>query len=108
MSGGFWDYKDSTLKSEIFNYTTKTTEQAMKENPLKDKVISGIVFDILDLLHKYDLYISGDASEKDYRSAVKAFKNKWLSDTNKRNQYVIDVAIAALKSDLQQCLDVNK
>lgn len=104
MSGGFWDYKDNSLKFEIFNYKTETTEQAMKENPLKDKVISGIVFDVLNLLHEFDWYISGDTSEEDYRAAVKIFKDRWLSDTDKRNQYVIDVAVAALKSDLRQCL----
>lgn len=107
MSGGFWDYKDNSLKFEIFNYKTETTEQAMEENPLKDKIISGIVFDALNLLHEFDWYISGDTSEEDYRIAVKAFKDRWLSDANKRSQYAVDVAIAVLKSDLQllqECL----
>lgn len=101
MSRGLWNYCDQNLKSDIFGWNITTTEQAMKQNPFKDKEISGILFDIFDLMYSYDGYACGDTSEEDYREAVKVFKNKWLnSEASDRIRYVIDNSLKDLKEEL--------
>lgn len=49
MSGGHFNYKDSELKNEIFDWEEKVTNQ------FEDLEISELVFDVLDLIHEYDL-----------------------------------------------------
>ena len=101
MSGGFWDYRNDTLQSDIFGWGITTTEEAMKSNPFKDKEISGIVFDLFQLLHEYDWYSSGDTSEETYREAVKTFKEKWFAkESSDRIMYVIDNSLKDLKEEL--------
>ena len=82
MSGGYWNYTDSTLASEVFNYYLRfdnglsgekhdqELKNAIRINPLKDPEISGILFDVFCLLHSYDLAESGDASMDDYHKDV--------------------------------------
>lgn len=70
MSRGLWDYKDQNLQQEIFGWPTTTTEQAMKKNPLQDKELSGILFDLFKVMYSYDGYACGDTSESDYRETA--------------------------------------
>ena len=101
MSGGHFDYRDSSLQAEIFGWETETTEEAMKRNPLQDKEISGLVFDMLQLLHAYDWAICGDTNMKDYRKEAQKFKDKWLnSEAKDRIRYVIDNSLKDLKEEL--------
>lgn len=107
MSGGHFDYKDSSLLSAIFGWGTETTEQAMKLNPLRDKEISGLTFDLLNLLHKFDWAISGDTSMKDYHEKAQKFKNKWLnSEAKDRIRYVIDNSLKDLKEELYMSFEL--
>ena len=57
MSGGRFDYLDLSLKNEIFGWSEKCY------NVLEDVELSELVWDVLDLLHDYDWYISGDTEE---------------------------------------------
>ena len=101
MSGGHFDYRDSSLQAEIFGWETETTEEAMKRNPLQDKEISGLVFDMLQLLHAYDWAICGDTNMEDYRNEAQKFKDKWLnSEAKDRIRYVIDNSLKDLKEEL--------
>ena len=101
MSGGYYNGKEKILQSDIFGWGTETTEQAIKLNPLKDKEISGIVFDLLNLLHEFDLAISGDTNMGNYYEEVTKFKDKWLnSEVKDRIRYVIDNSIKDLKEEL--------
>ena len=101
MSGGHFDYKDSSLQSEIFGWGTETTEQAMKLNPLRDKEISGIVFDLLNLIHEFDWAICGDTNMENYHEEAQKFKDKWLnSEAKDRIRYVIDNSLNDLKEEL--------
>lgn len=101
MSGGCWNYRNDTLQSDIFGWGIDTTEEAMKVNPLKDKEMSGILFDILQVLHEYDWYMSGDTNEKDYRESVKKFKEKWFTkEPSDRIMYVVDNSLKDLKEEL--------
>lgn len=90
MSGGVWNYANDTLAGDIFgwgldiDYGLNREEhkisamQARKADPLEDKELSELVFDVFCLLHSYDWYTSADTGEATYRADVKAFKDKWL------------------------------
>ena len=58
MSGGHFDYNDKRLKNDMFGY-----EHEYK-NPLEDREISNLVYDVLTLLHVFDYYKSGDTGGK--------------------------------------------
>ena len=79
MSGGTFNYHNDRLKDEIFPYSCNTSLKARSINPLEDRVISELVYDILELIHVYDYYAAADTGEDTYRAAVKDFKDKWLS-----------------------------
>lgn len=101
MSGGYYNYKEKVLQSDIFGWGIETTEQAIKLNPLKDKEISGIVFDLLNLLHEFDSAISGDTNMGNYYEEVTKFKDKWLnSEAKDRIRYIIDNSIKDLQEEL--------
>ena len=115
MSGGYWNYSDSTLASEVFNYYLrfdnglrgekhdKELKSAIRINPLKDPEISGILFDIFCLLHSYDLAESGDASMDNYHKDVAAFKDRWLNKSRPEQiRETIDICMDNLKEDLYQ------
>ena len=86
MSGGRFDYVDGRLKDEIFGWTDEP------RNVFEDKEISELVWDVLDLIHDFDWYASGDICEETYRKDVNFFKKKWLklSDEKRIRQYVDD------------------
>lgn len=100
MSGGHWNYQDSNLKNEIFDWADD-----FKSNPLKDIELSELVWDVLDLLHDYDWYVSGDTGSEDWLKAKKAFKAKWLKQGNtERLERIIDERIADVRKELGELL----
>lgn len=94
MSGGRFCYVDSQLKHEIFGWSDKP------RNIFEDREISELVWDVLDLIHEFDWYESGDTGEDDYLKAKKEFKEKWLANDTERQKRIIDEAIEDLKNDL--------
>ena len=96
MSGGRFCYVDSQLKSEIFGWADKP------RNVFEDREISELVWDVLDLIHEYDWYESGDTGKDDYLKVKRKFKNKWFGDSSKRQKKIIDEAIADLKKELAE------
>lgn len=90
MSGGTWNYGNDTLAGDIFGWGLNvdyglnreehkiSAMQARKADPLEDKELSELVFDVFCLLHSYDWYNSADTGEDTYRADVKTFKDKWL------------------------------
>lgn len=88
MSGGYYDYHNDDLGYEIFGYDVsigydlenrqKDINTIRKMNPMEDKLISELVYDVFCLLHSYDWYRSGDCSEESYRKDVDFFKQKWF------------------------------
>ena len=60
MSGGYFGYRDTSLKSDIFGYSDKP------DNVFEDREISELVWDIFDLIHDYDWYKSGDTCKENY------------------------------------------
>lgn len=99
MSGGHFEYQDATLKSQIFDYSDKVSNQ------FEDMEISQLVWDILDLIHEYDWYVSGDTGREDWLKAKTAFKAKWLSGERSANlEAIIDARLADVKSELREML----
>ena len=96
MSGGHFDYLDSRLKGEIFGYTDKPV------NVLEDLEISKLVWDVLDLLHEFDWYYSGDTCKETYLKAKAKFKRKWLGNKGIRIRRIIDEAIDDLRQELYE------
>ena len=72
MSGGHFNYQDKQLKNDMFGYDHEY------KNPLEDKEISNLVYDVLTLLHDFDWYKSGDTNEETYLKSKENFKKKWL------------------------------
>lgn len=116
MSGGRFNYQNDYLCYDIFNVSCnygergfKCSKEARKINPLEDKMISEIVFDVFCLLHSYDWYASSDTSEKTYREDIKYFKDKWFKKSpDMLVKEEIDKSITELKEELYKTLDVEK
>lgn len=97
MSGGHFCYQDRNLKNEIFGYRYEKPVP----NIFEDKEISELVWDVLDLVHDFDWYISGDTSEDDWLEAKGLFKAKWLrSDGQERCKNIVDGAVEELREEL--------
>ena len=103
MSGGYFNYLDSQLKSEIFAWTDRYN------NVFEDKQISALVWDVLDLIHEFDWYKSGDNSRDTYLKAKSDFKKKWLSDNStERTKMFVDETLADLKKELYETFDIKE
>lgn len=113
MSGGRWGYSNDHSCNELFDYHvypdyglgdkdyTKSVNIARKINPMEDKQLTELVYDVFCLLHSLDWYKSSDTCEETYRKDVRYFKDKWLGeqrpDAVKKE---IDEAIEAARNDL--------
>ncbi|MBQ5825147.1 MAG: hypothetical protein IIW48_10135 [Clostridia bacterium] len=96
MSGGHFDYKDMSLKSEMFGWSD------VPRNVLEDRELSELTFDLLDVIHAYDWYISGDTCKETYFKAKDKFKKKWLSNRGINVRRIIDEAVNELKVELYE------
>lgn len=102
MSGGHFNYVDSRLKDEIFGWSDKVT------NALEDREISELVWDVLDLLHDYDWYASGDSSKDRYLKAKTEFKKKWLANRGVAVRRIVDNAINELRQELYETYGIEQ
>lgn len=96
MSGGRFNYADSTLKGEIFDWADTPS------NVFEDREISELVWDVLDLIHEYDWYASGDNCRETYLEKKGAFKKKWFSNRGLRVRRIIDEAIDSIRQELYE------
>lgn len=96
MSGGKFNFTDDALKIEIFGWTDKPG------NVFEDREISELVWDVLDLIHEYDWYASGDNSKDTYLKAKEEFKKKWFNNRGVRVRRIVDEAILQCKSELYE------
>lgn len=89
MSGGHWDYQNDSLANTIYQHcypdydladerVKEISAIARKENPLDDKDLSMLLYDLLCILHSCDWYRSGDTDEAQYKKDIQYFKEKWL------------------------------
>lgn len=96
MSGGHFDYKDMSLKSEMFGWSDKPF------NVLEDRELSELTFDLLEVIHQYDWYKSGDTCKETYLKAKDKFKKKWLSNRGINVRRIVDEAVNELKLELYE------
>lgn len=102
MSGRYFDYLDGQLKTEILTYTDSP------HNVFEDLEISELTWDLLNLIHAYDLYVSGDTKRDSYLKAKAAFKSKWLdSSVETRIKHIIDKALDELRQELYETYNVE-
>lgn len=100
MSGGRFEYIDSRLKDEIFGWTDTPS------NVFEDREISELVWDILNLIHDFDWYKSGDTDKETYLKAKAEFKKRWMSNRGVRVRRIVDEAIQSIKDELETfCLE---
>ena len=95
MSGGYWNYYQCNLGDDMFpgcdvcyglgdntkskyGHYTESVKRARQLDPMEDKQISELVFDVLCLIYSADLYKEADIGEERYRADIKFFKEKWL------------------------------
>lgn len=96
MSGGYFNHKDVELKSTIFGYQGRCT------NVFEDLEVSKLTFDLLDLIHTFDLYTSGDTVKETYTKAKTNFKKKWMNNRGIRVKRIVDEAIQDSKQELYE------
>ena len=95
MSGGKFNYEDSALRNEIFGYDDTW------HDVFEDREISELVWDVLQVIHDFDWYASGDTDEGRYLEAKRYFKEKWLKGNPKeRTKRVIDETIEEARQQL--------
>ena len=75
---------------------------------LEDRELSDMTWDLLNLIHTFDYYKSGDCSKEKYLNEKKSFKNKWFSNRGVRIKNVIDSAIDDLKEELYETYGIVK
>ena len=100
MSGGRFDYQDQYLRSEIFGYRDKPI------NVFEDREISELIWDVLNLIHDYDLYASCDTDKTDYLKTKQNFKHKWFGPSDKRIKHTIDEALDEVKKELYETYEL--
>ena len=96
MSGGHFNYKDSALKNEMFDWADKPT------NVLEDRELSELAWDLLEVIHEYDWYVCGDTGKETYLKAKNEFKKKWLSNRGVNVRRIVDEAVTELKAELYE------
>ena len=103
MSGGYWNYQNDSAHNEIFQYASKPW------NALEDREISELVWDVMELLHAFDWYKSGDTCEETYLKKKQEFKKKWFgSNRGLRIRRIVDDACAGLKDELYKTFGVEE
>lgn len=113
MSGGYFEYRNDHLKTDIFGYKfdadygVDAFKNQKVPNVFEDREISELIADVFDLMHSFDWYISGDTCKNTYITDKKKFKNKWLSNRGVRVKNTIDTAIQQVKEELYEtyCID---
>jgi hypothetical protein len=96
MSGGYFEYIDSRLKDEIFGWTDRCC------NALEDHELSELVWDVLNLLHDFDYYKSGDTCKETYLEEKRKFKKKWFGKRESRVREIIDETIERTREELYE------
>lgn len=102
MSGGRFCFLDGQLKHEVFGWTQRPT------NVFEDREISELVWDVLDLIHEFDWYKSGDTDEKTWLKEKTEFKKKWFSNRGVRVRRIVDEALAQTREELYKTFGLEE
>lgn len=117
MSGGYLSGAHERLADELFGWDKmicygdrgfQYSKWAGDKNPLKDREISEIAWDLLCVLYSFDYYQSGDNSEDQYKEDVQHFKNRWLKPGRKATaKRLIDEECQHLREELYKELGIG-
>lgn len=117
MSGGHFDHSQDRLARDMFGWDLELSygkrgfsevEKAGKINPLEDRELSKLVWDLLCVIHSYDYYISGDTGEEQYQADVQYFKDKWLKPSRKETaKRLVDEECQRLREELYKELGIG-
>ena len=119
MSGGHFNYQNDDAAREIFGWEididydlAKRQDSAKlvaKEDPLEDREVSELAYDLFCLLHSYDWYRSDDTGKECYRRDVEFFKAKWLRKSAKqRFDFLVDRAVERVKTAAEEEIEALK
>ena len=103
MSGGHWDYQNDHLQNYIFGWE----RDGKVPNALEDRELSNLVWDVFNLLHDFDWYISCDTGIDTWKRKKKAFKDKWLKPDRSRTKAIVDEAIKDLKEEMYNTFELE-
>lgn len=122
MSGGEWNYGQCNLGYEMFpdcdvcyglgddskakyGRYTESVALARKLNPMEDRQISELVFDVLCLIYSADWYKSGDTGKDTYHDDLKFFKQKWMKPSGEELvKEEIEKSVSDLRNELMWSL----
>lgn len=113
MSGGHFNYSNDNAARDIFGWDidvkyglSKLQDDAKlvaKEDPLEDREISELAYDLFCLLHSYDWYRSCDTDVDTYRNDLRFFKKKWLERGRKeRIDFLVERAVERINEQAQE------
>ena len=105
MSGGYFEYRDRSLKDEMFHYNNQPW------NVMEDMELSLLIWDVLELIHTFDYYKSDDTSKDTYLEEKNAFKKKWIRNTNYRKDVlykIIEDEFEAKKKELLEMVGLEE
>lgn len=118
MSGGYFEYLDQKLAREMFGWNIdicygekgfSKVNKAGAINPLEDREISKLTWDLLCLIYSFDYYISGDTRKETYLEDLKYFKDKWLKPGRKETaKRLIDEECEELRKELYKELGISE
>ena len=118
MSGGYFEYLDQKLAREMFGWNIdicygekgfSKVNKAGAINPLEDREISKLTWDLLCLIYSFDYYISGDTRKETYLEDLKYFKDKWLKPGRKETaKRLIDEECDELRKELYKELGISE
>ena len=98
MSGGRFNYADGNLKSEMFGWVDEPYDV------MEDEEISELAWDLLDLIHEFDYYQSGDTLREKYVKAKGDFKKKWFGDREVRLEDILERKIEDLRKEMKEMI----
>lgn len=105
MSGGSFGYVGDYIGRNVFNSTVNIHYRNIDSetecrivrilNPMDDREVSELLYDIACLLHSAEWYKSCDIGEETYRKHLKQFKAKWFNrnDADRIEGYKNDLKI---------------
>ena len=118
MSGGHFEYLDQQLAREMFGWNIdicygergfSKVNKAGAINPLQDREISKLTWDLLCLIYSFDYYICGDTREETYLEDLKYFKDKWLKPGRKETaKRLVDEECNELRKELYKELGISE
>lgn len=105
MSGGRFEYLNEQLKETIFSCWRGS--EVPPRNVFEDFEITELVWDVLELIHDFDWYASGDTCEETWIKKKTEFKRKWLDKRGVRVKRIVDTAIDELRAELYKTYGIE-